>query len=113
MNTLKSLLGLMRVPFLILTPACVFVGVGTAYWQTHEINWLDILLVLIGALSAHISVNAFNEYFDFKSGLDTKTSRTPFSGGSGTLPTHPEMERASFLLSWTTLAITTAIGIYF
>lgn len=113
MNTLKSLLGPMRVPFLILTPACVAVGVGTAYWQTHEINWLNILLVLIGALSAHISVNAFNEYFDFKSGLDTKTSRTPFSGGSGTLPTHPEMERASFLLSWTTLAITTAIGVYF
>jgi len=50
----------MRVPFLMLTPACVAVGVGSAYWQTHEINWLNILLVLIGALSAHISVNVFN-----------------------------------------------------
>ena len=113
MNTLKSLAGPMRVPFLILTPACVAIGIGTAYWQTHEIHWLNILLVLIGALSAHISVNSFNEYLDFKSGLDARTERTPFSGGSGTLPAHPEMERASFLLAWTTFAITAAIGIYF
>jgi 1,4-dihydroxy-2-naphthoate octaprenyltransferase len=113
MNTLKSLLGPMRVPFLMLTPACVAVGVGTAYWQTREINWLNILLVLIGAVSAHISVNVFNEYFDFKSGLDAKTQRTPFSGGSGTLPAHPEMEGAFLLLAWTTLTITSAIGAYF
>ena len=113
MNTLKSLLGPMRVPFLMLTPACVAVGVGTAYWQTREINWLNILLVLIGAVSAHISVNVFNEYFDFKSGLDAKTQRTPFSGGSGTLPAHPEMEGAFLLLAWTTLTITAAIGAYF
>ncbi|MGD0017291.1 MAG: prenyltransferase [Verrucomicrobiia bacterium] len=113
MNTLKSLLGPMRVPFLMLAPACVAVGVGTAYWQTREINWLNILLVLIGAVSAHVSVNVFNEYFDFKSGLDTRTQRTPFSGGSGTLPAHPEMEEASLLLAWTALAITAAIGAYF
>jgi 1,4-dihydroxy-2-naphthoate octaprenyltransferase len=113
MNTLKSLLGPMRVPFLMLAPACVAVGVGTAYWQTREINWLNILLVLIGAVSAHISVNVFNEYFDFKSGLDTKTQRTPFSGGSGTLPAHPEMKEASLLLAWMAFAITAAIGAYF
>ena len=91
MKTLKSLLGPLRVPFLILTPACVAVGVGTAYRETGQTNWKYILLVLLGALSAHICVNVFNEYFDFKSGLDSKTERTPFSGGSGTLPSHPEM----------------------
>jgi 1,4-dihydroxy-2-naphthoate octaprenyltransferase len=113
MNKLKPLLGTMRVPFLILTPACVAVGVGTAYWQSHELNWLSIFLVLIGALSAHVSVNVFNEYFDFKSGLDTKTSRTPFSGGSGALPANPKMERASFWLACITFSITAFIGIYF
>ena len=60
MNVMKSLLGTMRLPFLVLTPACVAVGVSTAYWQMREINWVSVLLVLIGALSAHISVNAFN-----------------------------------------------------
>lgn len=113
MNTLKSIFGTMRAPFLVLTPACVAVGIGTAYWQTQELNWVNILLVVIGALSAHISVNTFNEYFDFKSGLDAKTSRTPFSGGSGTLPANPKLERASFLFSWITFAITIAIGGYF
>ena len=113
MNTLKSLLGPMRLPFLILTPACVAVGVGTAYMQTGTINWLYTLLVLIGAVSAHICVNAFNEYFDFKSGLDAKTVRTPFSGGSGTLQDKPELEKAALLLCLVSLAITAAIGVYF
>lgn len=113
MNRLKSLLGTMRIPFLILTPACVAVGVGTAYWQSNVLNWPNILLVLIGAMTAHISVNVFNEYFDFKSGLDTKTSRTPFSGGSGALPAYPKMENASFWIAWIAFAITAAIGLYF
>ncbi len=113
MNTLKYLLGIMRVPFLILTPACGVVGISTAFWQTRELNWLNVLLVFLGALSAHISVNTFNEYFDFKSELDAKTQRTPFSGGSGILPAHPEMERAAILLAWATFTITSAIGGYF
>ena len=113
MNTLKSLLGPMRLPFLILAPACVAVGVGTAYLQTGSINWLHILLVLVGAVSAHICVNAFNEYFDFKSGLDEKTTRTPFSGGSGTLQAQPELEKAALLLCLVSLAVTAAIGIHF
>jgi 1,4-dihydroxy-2-naphthoate octaprenyltransferase len=113
MKTLKYLPGLMRAPFLILAPACVSVGIGTAFWQTHEINWLSVVLALTGGLSAHICVNVFNEYFDFKSGLDTKTQRTPFSGGSGTLPANPNLERTSFWLATTMLVITAAIGVYF
>jgi 1,4-dihydroxy-2-naphthoate octaprenyltransferase len=69
--------------------------------------------VFVGALSAHICVNAFNEYFDFKSGLDAKTQPTPFSGGSGTLPAHPEMARPTLVLAGTAFAITAAIGLYF
>ncbi|HNW57592.1 MAG TPA: prenyltransferase [Bacteroidales bacterium] len=113
MSKIKILFGLMKAPFLALTPACVAVGVGTAYWQTHEINWLSIVLITMGAVSAHICVNAFNEYFDFRSGLDSKTQRTPFSGGSGALPSHPEMEKTAFYLSWITFAVTAVIGFYF
>lgn len=113
MHTLKALFGTMRVPFLVLTPACVAVGVGTAYWQTSEINWFHVLLVLTGALSAHISVNAFNEYYDFKSGLDARTPRTPFSGGSGTLPANPQMQKATFWLAWFAFFVTASVGGYF
>jgi 1,4-dihydroxy-2-naphthoate octaprenyltransferase len=113
MSKLKWILGPMRVPFLILTPACVSVGVGTALWSSSQPGILDILIVLLGAVAAHISVNAFNEYTDFKSGLDFRTQRTPFSGGSGTLPARPESERSALATACITFAITALVGLYF
>ena len=113
MSKMKSLLGPMRVPFLLLPPACVAVGAGTAYWQTHALSLPQIFLILLGAISSHICVNVFNEYFDFKSGLDAKTQRTPFSGGSGTLPTHPEMAKDVLYLAIASFVVTAVIGLYF
>ena len=84
------LFGPMRLPFLILPPACVALGAATAVWSGSEINLLFLFFAFVGAVCAHISVNALNEYEDFKSGLDFNTRRTPFSGGSGTLPKRPE-----------------------
>jgi 1,4-dihydroxy-2-naphthoate octaprenyltransferase len=113
MSKMKSLLGPMRVPFLILTPACVAVGAGTAFFQTHAISWIQVFIILLGALASHICANAFNEYFDFKSGLDAKTQRTPFSGGSGTLPAHPEMKKNTLYLAIVSFVITAVVGFYF
>jgi 1,4-dihydroxy-2-naphthoate octaprenyltransferase len=103
----------MRVPFLILTPACVLLGLGTAVWTTDGIRVLHFVLALAGALAAHISVNAFNEYFDFKSGLDLKTRRTPFSGGSGTLPANPELAGGALMTALIALAVVAVVGAYF
>jgi len=113
MKNFKFLLDPMRLPFLILTPACVVLGLATAIWTSRHVNWFHFFLVLIGALSAHISVNTFNEYFDFKSGLDAIATRTPFSGGSGMLPENPEMGKAALIMAWVFLVLTGAIGIYF
>jgi 1,4-dihydroxy-2-naphthoate octaprenyltransferase len=113
MNNFKQLLGTARPPFLILAPACALVGLGTAYLQTGQINWFYFLLAVIAATSAHISVNAFNEYFDYKTEVDAHTQRTPFSGGSGTLQAHPELAKSTLVFSWATLAITGLIGLYF
>ncbi|HSV86118.1 MAG TPA: prenyltransferase [Levilinea sp.] len=110
---LKIITGPMRLPFLVLAPACVFLGLGSAIWRTGAYNPLYSILALVGAIAAHISVNALNEYFDFKSGLDMKTTRTPFSGGSGTLPAHPEKYRIALQIGVATLMITALIGIYF
>jgi 1,4-dihydroxy-2-naphthoate octaprenyltransferase len=109
----QHIFGLMRAPFLILTPACVLVGLGTALWTKSHVNGWHFVLVLLGALAAHVSVNAFNEYFDFKTGLDAQTQRTPFSGGSGTLPEHPELARTALVLAWLSFAMTALIGLYF
>jgi 1,4-dihydroxy-2-naphthoate octaprenyltransferase len=107
------ILGPMRVPFLILTPACVLVGIGTAVWSSSKVSLLDIFVVLIGAVAAHISVNAFNEYYDFTTGLDFRTQRTPFSGGSGTLAESPEASRYALATAWISFAVASLVGIYF
>jgi 1,4-dihydroxy-2-naphthoate octaprenyltransferase len=113
MSTIKSFLGPMRIPFLILTPACVLLGVGSAVWTVGEVRVLFAVLALIGALSAHISVNSLNEYFDYKSGLDFRTKRTPFSGGSGVLPENPNTAGHALIIGLVTFALTGIVGIYF
>lgn len=113
MKTWKYLLGPMRPPFLVLAPACVLVGLGSAYLETGTVRWLYVALTVIAGISAHISVNAFNEYFDSQTGVDDHTQRTPFSGGSGTLQAHPELARSTLVMSWVSLAIPGLIGLYF
>jgi len=113
MSSPKQLLGPMRVAFLVLPPVCVLLGLGTAARTNVPINAAHLVLIFIGALAAHISVNALNEYFDFKSGLDLRTIRTPFSGGSGTLPASPAMARPAMYTGLIALAVTCLIGLYF
>jgi 1,4-dihydroxy-2-naphthoate octaprenyltransferase len=112
-STLLAIFGPMRLPFLVLTPVCVILGAATAVWMDYEIRLIYFIFVLIGAVSAHISVNALNEYDDFITGLDFRTKRTPFSGGSGTLPAFPEKARYALITGLTALAVTVLVGIYF
>ena len=79
-----------RLPFLILTPVCVFLGASLAYEQSKLFDLGLLFLITISAIFAHIIVNTLYVYFDFKSGLDLKSAKTPFSGGSGALPNNPE-----------------------
>ncbi len=111
-QTLSTLLGTFRVPFLVLTPACVSVGVATAALQGST-NLILTLLILAGALLAHISVNMFNEYDDFTSGLDLATVRTPFSGGSGALPANPKAASLVHRTAWLTLCCSALVGLFF
>jgi 1,4-dihydroxy-2-naphthoate octaprenyltransferase len=113
MTAIRDLLGPMRLPFLILAPACAVLGVGTAAWRSGELDPLYVALVFLGAITAHVSVNALNEYFDFKSGLDARTERTPFSGGSGTLPANPSLAGHALRVGLGAMTITALIGLYF
>jgi 1,4-dihydroxy-2-naphthoate octaprenyltransferase len=95
----------------LLTISCVLLGASTISTSTR-FDVAHLILVLIGVLLAHASVNAFNEYADFRSGLDLITSKTPFSGGSGSLPANPEMARSVLLLAWACLLTGIGIGFY-
>ena len=111
--TARAVVQSLRPPFLLLTPACVLLALGAASYDGATISVTDIVLLLIGGLAAHGSVNAFNEYFDFLCGLDTRTERTPFSGGSGALIEQPDAAGAVLATAMALLAILLAIGAWF
>jgi 1,4-dihydroxy-2-naphthoate polyprenyltransferase len=109
----NAVIGPMRPNFLILTPACVLLGVAIAFWSGASLNPVIIVLILTGSLLAHISVNALNEYHDFKSGLDLITEATPFSGGTKSLPENPEKAHLALITGLVSLILTACIGVYF
>jgi 1,4-dihydroxy-2-naphthoate octaprenyltransferase len=100
------------MPFLLLPPSCVAAGAGAAFWRTGRLDWETALLALVGAVCAHASVNALNEYSDFRTGVDARTRRTPFSGGSGTLQRRPELASYALGAGLALAAITAVIGGY-
>jgi len=112
-TVLAPVIGTLRAPFLVLTPACVLLGIATAAHADRAFDFTHAWLALLGALSAHVSVNTFNEYLDFRSGLDALTKRTPFSGGSGSLPAHPHAAPATLAVAVASLLLTAGIGAYF
>ena len=67
MKKLKIWMAQFRANFLILTVFLVLLGFALSlkYPGTEGFDWLRAVLVMIGAVSAHISVNLFNEYSDF------------------------------------------------
>ena len=109
----KRWLMVIRGPFLLLPIALAFLGTSIAWWYDGVFHLGHALLAFLGLLLAHISVNALNEYFDYKSGVDLKTQRTPFSGGSGALPDGLVSAREALWLGWGSLIAIVPIGIYF
>lgn len=74
-----------RPQFLILDPCVASLGLALALYDGF-FNFFHMALSLTGVVLLHISVNVLNDYFDYKSGIDLHTRKTPFSGGSGILP---------------------------
>ena len=78
-------LAVARLPFLALSLVVVFLGSAMA-WYSGAFNPVYAVLSLVGLMAAHGGVNVLNEYFDYYSGVDFHTRKTPFSGGSGVMP---------------------------
>jgi len=110
---LAATVGPMRAPFLLLVPVVVGLGWAAALHDGHRVSLSDLLLAFVGALAAHISVNALNEYEDFRSGLDLLTEPTPFSGGTGTLPKYPDKANHALYVGLGALVVVGAVGLWF
>jgi 1,4-dihydroxy-2-naphthoate octaprenyltransferase len=84
-RALAPWLGVARAPFLALPVTLVAAGAAAAAFE-GAFAWGPSLLALLGLVLLHAAVNALNEASDMARGIDLRTERTPFSGGSGTLP---------------------------
>ena len=115
-TTIQIWLTQIRTNFLALAVLLVFIGVAAA-WRIpgaqSDFSWINAFLLMIGIVSAHASVNLFNEYSDYHTGIDFNVTRTPFSGGTGMLIEGHTRPRQVLLAALFTLLVAAAIGTYF
>lgn len=113
---LPTVVAALRPPFLVLGPTSVLLGAAAgAFASVNDQpapDWIAFTLALVCATLLHAAVNALNEYQDFHSGLDSMTSRTPFSGGSGALPANPPAAGKVLKTAVACLGLAVLIGLY-
>jgi 1,4-dihydroxy-2-naphthoate polyprenyltransferase len=112
MATFKAYAGIARAPFLLLPVTLVLCGAGAAAYE-GTFRWSPTILALVGLLAVHAAVNALNEWSDMRTGIDLKTLRTPFSGGSGTLPSGEAPLSDALKLGLGLAAVGLLIGLWF
>ncbi len=112
MSKLKAYAGVARAPFLLLPLTLVASGAAAAAHEGH-FNLLHTLVALVGLVLLHIAVNVLNEASDLRTGIDLRTRRTPFSGGSGTLPSGALSHRAASRFGFICAGIGILMGAWF
>jgi 1,4-dihydroxy-2-naphthoate octaprenyltransferase len=112
MATSKAFLGVVRAPFLLLSVTLVASGAAAAAYEGVSL-WSRTLIALLGLVALHAAVNALNEASDMRTGIDLHTRRTPFSGGSGTLPAGLMTVPAARVVGYSGFALGTACGAWF
>ena len=102
-----------RANFLLLTVVIVAAGLSASLYAHGVFNPFEALLVLIGALLTHMAVNVFNNYFDYRSKIDARTTKTPFSGGVNILVEGKMKPSTAFGIGSLCLIGAAVIGAYF
>ena len=86
MDMLSVWFRVIRVRFLLASVIAVSAGLSLNWWHTSSLDVFDLILTFAGVIALHASVDLLNDFWDFKRGIDTKTTRTKMSGGTGVLP---------------------------
>jgi 1,4-dihydroxy-2-naphthoate octaprenyltransferase len=107
---------LVRVKYLFL--AIILVGIGTALAfkykpDAYAISLLDIVIVFLGVIFAHASINLLNEYSDYEAGIEQMNIRTPFTGGVNLLTSGAVKPFSVLLAAISFLLLSLLVGIYF
>jgi 1,4-dihydroxy-2-naphthoate polyprenyltransferase len=98
---------------LLASVIAVTTGIAVAYWRTGHIDPVNAFLTYVGVIFLHASVDLLNDYWDHKRGIDSATTRTKFSGGTGVLPEKLLTPRAVYRAGIIFLILGAAIGTYF
>jgi 1,4-dihydroxy-2-naphthoate polyprenyltransferase len=76
-----------RFRFLAASAIAVTSGLALTIWyQPQNLSLIYSALTYLGIFCLHSSVDLLNDYWDFKRGIDLRTKKTKFSGGTGVLP---------------------------
>ena len=102
-----------RIKFLLASVIAVSNGLAIAYWKTGTIEPLHAALTYVGVIFLHASVDLLNDYWDHKRGIDSATTRTRFSGGTGVLPENLLKPKTVYVAGVIFLILGASIGAYF
>ena len=106
-------LRIIRIKFLLASIIAITNGILYSYLTYNIFNIIDALLTYVGVIFLHASVDIFNDYWDYKRGIDTTTKRTNFSGGTGVLPEKKLDPNIVYKAGFLCMVIGLAIGGYF
>ena len=110
---LSSWLRAIRIRFLLASVIAVSNGLAIAYWKTGQFDPLYAGLTYAGVAFLHASVDLLNDYWDHKRGIDSATTRTKFSGGTGVLPDKVLTPKAVYSAGVLFLILGALVGIFF
>lgn len=110
---LSSWLRAIRIRFLLASIIAVSNGLAITYWKTGTIDPFYAALTYVGVIFLHASVDLLNDYWDYKRGIDSVTTRTKFSGGTGVLPENLLAPKAVYAAGVIFLILGASIGAYF
>jgi len=108
----RGYLKVARVPFLLLPVSLTVVG-ASASTYAGEFDPTNMALALVGLVLLNVSVNALNEYSDWRRGIDEETEPTKFSGGSKAIVESEVKPNGALALGLATLFVSFIIGLYF
>ncbi|MDP9197219.1 MAG: prenyltransferase [Thermoproteota archaeon] len=102
-----------RVRFLLASVIAAANGIAISIWKNNPFDPVYAILTICGVVCLHTSVDLLNDYWDYKRGIDTITTRTKFSGGTGVLPEKLLTPKMVYVTGILFLILGTIIGIYF
>lgn len=110
---ISSWLRAIRIRFLLASVIAVSNGLALSYWKYGQLDPVYAALTYAGVAFLHASVDLLNDYWDHKRGIDSATTRTKFSGGTGVLPENLLTPKAVYRAGVAFLILGGLIGAYF